>query len=180
LGKDDFVVNFVGFYDNIEYMARVVAIDYGMKRIGLAIGDTRTRIAMPWAVVGGQGSAESDAQAVFKHIRSSGEKVDIFVVGLPRNMDGTEGPQSKISREFGTHLAAVSGAAVEYQDERLSSFTAERKFATPIQPGTDRRSGRGVRAKKMKKPKKPLDAVAAAVILESYFQGCKGGEEEKK
>jgi len=84
-------------------------------------------------------------------------------------MDGTEGPQAEISRKFGSCLAEASGAEVVYQDERLSSYTAEKKFQTPLREGMRLQRGQRKTSKK-KKIKKPLDAVAAAVILESYLQ----------
>jgi putative Holliday junction resolvase len=147
-------------------MGRIIGIDYGAKRIGLAIGETVTRIAMPWKIVPGQNDPVADAQNVHLLLKKEGEQVELFVVGLPKNMDGTEGTQAEISRKFGDSLSAATGAKVVYQDERLSSFTAEKKFAPTMR---DRVRDRGGSTKK--KSKKPIDAVAAAVILESYLQG---------
>lgn len=151
-------------------MGRIIGIDYGSKRIGLAIGETVTQIAMPWKILPGRGDPTVDAENVHKMLVSEGEKAELFVVGLPKNMDETEGPQAAICRKFGESLAAITGVRVLYQDERLSSFTAETKFApTMSERMRDRRGGesRG----RSKKKKKAIDAVAAAVILESYLQG---------
>jgi len=145
-------------------MGRIVAIDYGTKRIGLAVGDTTTRIAMPWHVLTGQNDPGKDADALLKKLAADGEKPELFIVGLPQNMDGTEGPQAKLVRTFGKFLAEKSHIAVKFQDERLSSFTAEKLFRTPLKSLFQHRPPKRV------KPKKPLDAVAAAVILESYLQ----------
>ncbi len=146
-------------------MGRIIGIDYGTKRIGLAIGETVTQIAMPWKILPGRDDPAVDAEIVYKLLMAEGEKAELFVVGLPKNMDGTEGPQAEICRKFGEHLSVVSGIEVVYQDERLSSFTAERKFGLTLRERMkDRRN-------KPAKKKKPIDAVAAAVILESYLQG---------
>jgi putative Holliday junction resolvase len=147
-------------------MARLIGIDYGTKRIGLAIGDRSTRIAMPWKIVQATGDPKTDAANVLKQIIDSGEKIELFVVGLPKNMDDTEGPQADITRTFGDVLKNISGADVYYQDERLSSFAAESLFKPTMQ---DRlRSQR----KNIKSPKnkKTLDAVAAAVILQTFLE----------
>jgi len=142
----------------------MVAIDYGAKRIGLAVGDTVRRIAMPWLVLAGQNDPAKDVDQILKKITACHEKVEFFVVGLPQNMDDTEGPQAQLVRTFGKILAEQSGLPVNFQDERLSSFTAENLFHSPL------KAKMGKRPPKKIKPKKPLDAVAAAVILESYLQ----------
>lgn len=145
-------------------MGRIIGIDYGTKRIGLAIGETVTRIAMPWKILPGLNDPEGDAEAVHKLLKSEGERAELFVVGLPKNMDGTEGPQAELSRKFGESLSARMHLEVVYQDERLSSFTAEKKFVPTMRERMkDHRN-------KSKKKKKPIDAVAAAVILESYLE----------
>jgi putative transcription antitermination factor YqgF len=79
-------------------------------------------------------------------------------------MDETEGPQAQLARTFGKHLAGKSGVTVKFQDERLSSFTAEKMFNTSLKSQMKGRPAKRI------KPKKPLDAVAAAVILESFLQ----------
>jgi putative Holliday junction resolvase len=147
-------------------MGRIIGIDYGTKRIGLATGETVTRIAMPWKILPGLNDPESDAENIHKMLKSEGERAELFVVGLPKNMDGTEGPQAELSRRFGESLSALTGVGVAYQDERLSSFTAEKKFAP-----TMRERIRGQQGGAKKKKKKAIDAVAAAVILESYLEG---------
>lgn len=145
-------------------MGKIIGIDYGAKRIGLAIADTITRIAMPWHVLVGQNDPVKDAETVLLKLQSEGERVEAFVVGLPVNMDDTEGPQAKLTRTFGEILATTSGLTVHYQDERLSSFAAEKMFHSPLK---SRLRGR---PEKAHKPRRPLDAVAAAVILEAFLQ----------
>jgi len=145
-------------------MGRIIGIDYGAKRIGLATADPVMRIAMPWLVIAGQDDPEKDAQVILQKIAAVGEKVELFVIGLPRNMDDTEGPQAKLTRDFGKILADKSGIGVKFHDERLSSFTAEKMFTTSLKERLQKRPP------KKAKPKKPLDAVAAAVILDSFLQ----------
>ncbi len=141
-------------------MSKIIAIDYGLRRIGLAVGDTRYQIAMPLGIVDGKGNPEADAGNVFTRARGDAGDIDFFLVGLPMNMDGSEGTQARVTREFAKHLSEISGIPVEFQDERLSSFSAGDKFHSH---GKD-----ALKKKKSGKPKR-IDAVAAAVILESYF-----------
>jgi putative Holliday junction resolvase len=145
-------------------MGKIIGIDYGLRRIGLAIADSTLQIASPWKVIIGKNDPEMDAKIVFDEILKSGEKIKQVVVGLPKNMDDSEGIQSKLTREFGRALEKISSFPVDYQDERLSSFAAQDKFAS-----LSKNSFRSSRSEKNKK-KKPLDAVAAAIILESYLK----------
>jgi putative Holliday junction resolvase len=129
---------------------RYLAVDHGEKRTGLAICDKSERMASPLKVLLGQ--AELVRQIV-KVVRE--EEIEAVVVGLPLNMDSTEGPRAKSVRVFGAELEKVAQVPVIYHDERLSSFDAEKKLA-----GLDLTR---------KKKKKHLDAVAAASILESFL-----------
>ena len=129
---------------------RYLAVDHGEKRTGLAICDKSERMASPLKVLLGQ--AELVRQIV-KVVRE--EEIEAVVVGLPLNMDSTEGPRAKSVRVFGAELEKVAQIPVIYHDERLSSFDAEKKLA-----GLDLTR---------KKKKKHLDAVAAASILESFL-----------
>ena len=104
-------------------MTRFLGIDYGTKRIGLAVGDDETGIASPLTTVKGTGRVEQDVPAV---LEPSGDyPIDAFVVGLPLNMDGREGKQAKLTRAFGDALAHSADLPVYYWDERLSSFAAD-------------------------------------------------------
>ncbi len=86
----------------------------------------------------------------------SPRRIDRVVVGLPINMDGSEGPMARAARAFAERLRLATGLEVEFQDERLSSFEARERLA--------RVAGSGARKKR------PVDAVAAAVILESWLE----------
>lgn len=83
------------------------------------------------------------------------EDADAFVLGLPKNMDGTEGDRAAVTRQFGDMLEEASGLEVLYQDERLTTVSAERMLIDA-----------DVRREKRKKV---IDKVAATIILQSYL-----------
>jgi len=135
---------------------RYLAIDYGMKRTGLAVCDAGETIASPLAVVQGH----KDLIQRIRRIATS-EGIEAVVLGLPLNMDGTEGPQAKLVRNFGKELGRQLGIPVHFQDERLSSFEAEQRILEMDLS----------RAKK----KERLAALAAAAILHTYLHQKAGG-----
>jgi putative Holliday junction resolvase len=132
-----------------------LAIDYGSKRTGLAICDADETIATPLSVVEGRAHL---VEKVVSLIDSEG--IGAVVLGLPFNADGSEGPQAERVRRFGVRLAEKIEVPVYFQDERLSSFSAERKLA----------DARLTRKKKAKR----LDAVAAAEILQMFLEQKRG------
>ena len=133
---------------------RCLAVDLGRKRTGLALGDTSTGTAGPLRVL--ETSTEAALLAKVLHaIEEHGP--DLVVLGLPLNMDGTEGPAAAAARAFGTALAGQTTVELAFQDERLTSFAAEQVLAG---------SGRTRREKK-----KLHDALAAVEILQDYMQG---------
>ena len=131
----------------------ICGIDYGTKRIGLAVGDLQGRIASPLTTLTIAGDLEAQARVVIE--AASDFDVAEWVVGLPMNMDGTEGPQAKATRKFGQRLEALSGKKVHYQDERLSSRAADEYLAE------------GELTRKKKKARR--DRVAAQVILQAFL-----------
>jgi len=130
---------------------RYLAIDYGNKHSGLAICDRTETIVSPLAVIDGQ----KDLLRRIAEIVAN-EGVEAIVLGLPLNMDDTQGPQAKLVLGFGEQLKAHLKVPVHFQDERLSTFGAEGKIA----------AAEFTRGKK----KKRLDAIAAAEILESFLE----------
>ena len=132
---------------------RFLSIDYGKKRIGLAVGDDREKIATPVTTVEARGSLADHVTAV--RAVADDYDLDAFVVGLPLNMNDTEGEQAKLTRRFGDALEAASGKPVHYFDERLSSHAADELLA----PAELTR----------KKRKSIQDAVAAQVILQGFL-----------
>ncbi|MFB3894277.1 MAG: Holliday junction resolvase RuvX [Phycisphaerae bacterium] len=132
-------------------MGRWIGIDHGARRIGLAVGDTKARIATLAKVIPAR-----PLQAAIEQIKSLiGEyRAEGLVVGLPINMDDTEGPQAKAVREFAVALETATGLEVRLWDERLSSFEADRKLAGHLT---------------RKKRRARQDAVAAAEILQGFL-----------
>ena len=131
----------------------VAAIDFGRKRIGLAITDDDGRGAYPVGTMERR-SLNHDLDAIRSQLAERG--VSRIVVGLPLNMDGTEGPSARAARAFAEHLGMATGVAVEMFDERLTSVEAEER----LRSASTSRSGR----------KAARDAVAAAVILEGWLE----------
>lgn len=132
---------------------RFLAVDVGGKRTGLALGDTLTRLAMPMGVLQvprGPALLEALVKAVREHAP------DGIVVGLPLNMDGTEGGSAKEARAFAAELQARTGLNVHLQDERLTTFDADQRMA---------RSGRTHAQKKELR-----DALAAAAVLQDFLE----------
>jgi putative Holliday junction resolvase len=131
---------------------RYLAVDVGDKRTGLAAGDDVVRLVQPVEVIQvprGPALLAALARAVERH------GPDALVVGLPLNMDGSEGGAAKSVREFGALLAERTQLPVHYQDERLTSFEADERMA---------RSGRTHREKRELR-----DALAACAILEGFL-----------
>ena len=131
---------------------RIIALDIGDVRIGVAVSDLMRIIANPRETYLRK---DEDADIAYFIELAKKEEADTFVVGLPINMDGTEGPRVEICRAFGEKLREKSGLKVEYQDERLTTVTAERML---IEADVRR-----------EKRKQVIDKVAATIILESYL-----------
>ena len=134
-------------------MPRFLGIDYGTKRIGLAVSDPKATMASPLKTVQSRGDVAQDVGALVAVVREY--EIDELVVGLPLNMDGTEGKQAKITRAFGEALTHQTKLPVHYCDERLSSFAAE-ELLRPAQLTR-------------KKKKASLDRVAAQVMLQAFL-----------
>jgi 6-phosphogluconolactonase len=131
---------------------RFLGIDHGDKRTGLALSDTAETLASPHSVI--QTQNESYLIECIARLAAR-EAVDAVVVGLPLNMDGSEGPRAKRVRAFAEKLSAMVSVPIHFHDERLSSFAAESLFV-------------GLEMTRKDKQKR-LDAVAAANILQSYL-----------
>lgn len=144
---------------------RYLAIDIGDKRTGLAVGDDETRIVSPLEVIEVSTAERGGAAWLEAMARAAAEQFGPYaqaelVVGLPLNMDGTEGPRAKLVREWAGKLAAKTGRAVRFQDERLSSADADWAMA---------QSGLTHRQKKERR-----DALAAAAILRDFLSSPGG------
>lgn len=132
-------------------MRRIVGVDHGSRRIGLAVGDTETGMAFARPALQRR-SVIVDLDTIAALARD--EDASLVVIGLPRNMDGSEGPQAAAARDFGERLAAI-GLQVAYVDERLTSWQAAEQLAD---------EGRRVRRRSGE-----LDSAAARLILQEYL-----------
>ncbi len=130
---------------------RWLGIDHGTKRIGVAAGSTADGIATPVTVL--PAAPFNDALARIAELAAEYEAEGI-VVGLPLNMDDTEGPQARLARDAARSIAEATGRDVRMWDERLSSFEADQALA-----GTMTRRQRKARQ----------DAVAAAAMLQDFL-----------
>ena len=137
-------------------MGRIAAIDYGDVRLGIAITDPMRVIASPLTVVECAGSADHKATVVTNALKSM-VPIDLIVVGLPLLMNGAESPMSSKARLFARALQPLfPHIEVILWDERLSSMQADRLLK---EEGGLRRKERA----------KKVDALSAALILQSYL-----------
>ena len=132
---------------------KYLGIDYGIKRIGIAQGDDDTRIAFPLDTIVGRNDVTRDARNVTD--LGAVENAESFVVGLPINMDGSEGDQAALTRRFAAELQRLSGKPVHFQDERLSSAAANDALDIAGVRGRDRKA--------------LTDQLAARQILQTFF-----------
>lgn len=131
---------------------RIMAIDYGDARTGIAVSDPTGLLAGYTTVIQSR-KAEFVAAEIARLVEMQG--ADELVMGFPRNMDGTEGQRADLYKEFAARVEEVTGMPVTLWDERRSTVEAH---AILHQSG-----------KKMKDHKKNVDAVAATLILEGYL-----------
>jgi putative holliday junction resolvase len=134
---------------------RVVALDLGTKRIGVAVSDLSGTIATPRTVIQRSGSKTRDHQVIKALVEE--EEAELLVVGLPLNMNGSYGPAAKGAVAEAAELASVVGVPVETFDERLTTVSADRALMEANISATNRR--------------KLVDKVAAAVMLQAWLDG---------
>jgi len=133
---------------------RIVSIDYGNARIGLAVSDPGQILATPLRAMATRKTLRDTAAAILVEF-SSYEPIEKFVIGLPLLMNGKESPGSKVVRELAAILEELSQRPVVLWDERLTTAQVERT----LKEAEMRR----------KKRVQYLDAMAAGVILQSYL-----------
>ena len=131
---------------------RVLGLDVGDRRIGMAVSDETGTVAQGRGVYTRQGE-EEDLSYFVELCRR--ERVEKIVVGLPLNMDGSEGKQAKRARAFGAALARQTGLPVEFLDERLTTVEADRVLR---EAGLRERKRRRVR-----------DELSAVLILQAWL-----------
>lgn len=134
-------------------VGRCLGIDFGERRIGLAISDERNRIAVPLTVL--ERRNDDDAVTEIRDLAAR-ENVARLVLGDPLGVDGTAGDAARRARSFARKLARATALPVEMVPETLTSVDAERRLqASPRARGGRRRSGRAA-----------VDAVAAQILLQ--------------
>jgi len=137
-------------------MGRVLGVDLGSRRIGLAVSDADGRVATPHAVVDRSGDPAVDHRAILAHAREAG--ASRIVVGLPLSLSGGVGPAARAVLGEVDALRALAGGevTVETHDERLTTVIAERGMREARVPRRARR--------------RTVDPAAAAVMLQSYLE----------
>jgi putative Holliday junction resolvase len=139
---------------------RFLGVDYGAKRIGLAISDATAMLARPWQVLPSSGDPQHAAAIiadVVPALMTDDDGLDGIVVGLPRRLDGRDTDATGAVRLFAQGLHVITALDVFLQDERLTSVEAEAYLAQ--------------HEKDWKKRKKQIDAVAAAIMLQDFLDG---------
>ena len=137
---------------------RVVGLDLGKRRVGVAVSDSGGILAVPSTTVERTGDDAADRARVADVVRElAAERV---VVGLPRSLDGSEGPAAGWARGEAAALAALLDVPVELYDERLTTVSAQRSLVAAGVKGRDRR--------------KVVDQVAATVLLQAWLDGGRG------
>lgn len=137
-------------------MSRILGVDLGSSRIGLALSDPSRTLASPYAVLQRSGDHAVDHRAILAVAQD--EEAERIVVGLPRSLSGRTGPAAQAALAEIEELRAAAGDAitVEAHDERLTTVIAERSL---VEAGMRRDARRKV-----------VDKVAAAVMLQSYLE----------
>jgi putative holliday junction resolvase len=130
----------------------IAALDLGRRRIGVAVTDAAAMGAHPVGIVERR-ALKDDLDAIAAMLRD--RRVTTIVVGLPLNMDGSEGPGARAARSFAARIAESLGVSVEMFDERLTSFEARERLREMAVKRGARKTG--------------LDALAAVVILEGWI-----------
>ena len=134
---------------------RVMALDLGSKRIGVAVSDLGGSIASPHSVVARSGSQRRDHEAIRKLIEA--EEVEALVVGLPLNLDGSTGIAARAVLTEVDRIGTVAGVPIHLQDERMTTVAADRILREADLSASKRRQH--------------VDKIAAAVILQTWLDG---------
>ena len=132
---------------------RIMCLDVGKARVGIAQSDPMQIIASPLEVLKRTNSINNDAKYVANLINQN--NVELLVIGLPLKLDGTESESTIMAKEFAEKIAKFSGVKIEFQDERLSTVSAERIL---LEGNVRREKRKGV-----------VDKIAATIILQNYL-----------
>lgn len=137
-------------------MGRVMGLDLGARRVGVALSDSGRALATPYEVIDRAGA---DLAARLREIVAD-EQVEAVVVGLPVSLSGEEGPAASAARDQAARLEEELAVPVEMFDERLTTVSAQRPLKELDMKGAARR--------------RVIDKVAAAVMLQSWLDGHHG------
>ena len=138
--------------NTISENKRILGLDWGHRRIGIAISDSDGMLATPYSTIAAK-DTQDDINAILAIVEQEG--VGLILVGLPLSLDGTVGPQAKSTLVFCHILRAASQVPIETWDERYTTAEAERLLrSTGVSPSRDRAR---------------LNSAAAAVLLQSYL-----------
>jgi putative Holliday junction resolvase len=146
---------------------RALGIDYGERRIGLALSDATGLLARPWKAVASAGAPAAAAARLHAEIVALQREEDglgAVVIGFPRRLSGEATHQTAAVSELADRLRALVNVPIVLQDERLSSHAAESRLAA--------------RERDWRKRKQQLDAASAAVILQDYLDGVRDARKE--
>jgi putative Holliday junction resolvase len=147
---------------------RVLGVDFGRRRIGLALSDPSAMLARPWRTIAAGATPQASASQVATIVADAAredepsEAISAIVVGLPRRLSGDDTHDTAGARHFAEALRALARVDVHLQDERLTSREAESRLAAR-EPDWRRRKAR-------------IDAAAAAIILQDFLDERARGE----
>lgn len=150
-------------------MTRLLGIDLGTRRVGLAVAEDGEAGARPLATLARRKTPAADIEAIARIVAANG--IDEVIVGLPLDMDGGEGPMAVGARSWAVVVATQTGLPVRLRDERLSSHVAESRVGNPGRGSSGGPPGRVRRAAHRAR----IDREAAAVILEDELAARRDG-----
>ena len=133
---------------------RLAGIDFGLKRIGIALSEPTLSFATPLERLDRTGNDQKDIETLMQILDSRG-KIDMFIIGLPLHLDGQESSMSEAARKFGKKLTEITGIECEFIDERMTSKAAEGILIEQSMKRKDR--------------SKAIDVVSASLILQTYL-----------
>ncbi len=148
-------------------MTRLLGIDLGQRRIGLAVGDTETGVARGLATIA-RGDMERDTATLARLVRE--QRVEEFVLGLPLNADGSEGPQALVTRAWAADVLAGLRLSVTFRDEYLTSVAAEDRLGRMPRG----RSGGPPSRAALERRRGAVDREAARLILQAELDVRRG------
>jgi putative holliday junction resolvase len=146
-------------------VTRLLGIDLGRRRIGIALSDEAAIAARPLTTLGRGATPEHDAEALRR--LAAEQRADELVVGLPLSLDGTAGPQAEETTRWAERIGALTGLHVSLRDERLTTDRAEVR----VGPAPRGRAGGPPSGERRRARSARLDREAATLILQAELDG---------